>query len=368
VDIDRPRLESRLKTYFDPDVSHEEMRRLAPGVMERTARFDPEKTRDYLRKRGFRPEGIVRYAYRPFDVRWLYWEGETDLLDRNRAEYVPHINEENVWLSAGQRNRKEDFYQPQFTRQLADHHLVESNVGMFPLWLLLHQTNTPNLSAAAVRILKDLAVDADSLFFHVLSVLHSPAYKSENKSALRQDWPRIPLPKSKETLISSAGLGFQIAALLDTETPVPGVTIGKINDDLKVLAVFERTDGKQANPASGDLDLIVGWGHAGKGGITMPGKGLVRESGGALDIYLNENTRWRNVPKAVWEYTIGGYQVIKKWLSYREKGLLGRGLTPDEVRYVTEMARRIAALIALLPALDENYRKVIKSTYPWPRS
>ena len=61
------------------------------------------------------------------------------------------------------------------------------------------------------------------------------------------------------------------------------------------------------------------------------------------------------MPVAVWEYTIGGYPVIKKWLSYREKALLGRGLTIDEVRYVAETARRIAALIALQRSLDENY-------------
>jgi hypothetical protein len=73
------------------------------------------------------------------------------------------------------------------------------------------------------------------------------------------------------------------------------------------------------------------------------------------------------VPEAVWEYTIGGYQVIKKWLSYREKPLLGRGLTSDEVRYVTEMARRLAALIALQTSLDDNYRKVIKATDSWPK-
>ena len=69
--------------------------------------------------------------------------------------------------------------------------------------------------------------------------------------------------------------------------------------------------------------------------------------------------------ETVWDYTIGGYQVIKKWLSYREKDLLGRGLSPEEVRYVTEMARRIAALIALQPALDDNYRNVVNATYPW---
>ncbi len=65
------------------------------------------------------------------------------------------------------------------------------------------------------------------------------------------------------------------------------------------------------------------------------------------------------MPVPVWEYTIGGYQVIKKWLSYREKPLLGRGLTVAEVRTVTETARRIATLIDLQPQLDENYRAVI---------
>jgi hypothetical protein len=48
--------------------------------------------------------------------------------------------------------------------------------------------------------------------------------------------------------------------------------------------------------------------------------------------------------------------VIKKWLSYREKALLGRSLMVDEVRDVTAMARRIAAILLLAPALDASYR------------
>ena len=71
-------------------------------------------------------------------------------------------------------------------------------------------------------------------------------------------------------------------------------------------------------------------------------------------------------PLNVWAYTLGGYQVLKKWLSYREKALLGRGLTLDEVSYVTDMARRLAALLLLQPALDANYRAVKASTTPWP--
>jgi len=60
----------------------------------------------------------------------------------------------------------------------------------------------------------------------------------------------------------------------------------------------------------------------------------------------------------VWSYYIGGYQVIKKWLSYREKSLLGRGLTMDETLYIREMTRRLAALVMLGPELDTNYQAV----------
>jgi hypothetical protein len=71
------------------------------------------------------------------------------------------------------------------------------------------------------------------------------------------------------------------------------------------------------------------------------------------------------VPEEVWDYTIGGYQVMKKWLSYREFALLGRALTPDEAREVTQMARRIAALLLLQPELDANYQRVKSNTYDW---
>ena len=84
------------------------------------------------------------------------------------------------------------------------------------------------------------------------------------------------------------------------------------------------------------------------------------------NVYLNDTAYWRNVPANVWEYTIGGYQVIKKWLSYREYGLLGRALTTDEAREVTHMARRIAAIVLLYPALDTNYMAVKQTTAPWP--
>ena len=234
---------------------------------------------------------------------------------------------------------------------------------------------------------------AATLFFHAVAILHSPTYRKENSGALRQDWPRIPLPASKEKLLASAELGQQIAALLDTETPVVGVTTGTIRPELKTIAVIAHTEGKLLSAE--DLQVTAGWGHGGKGGITMPGKGKTvlreavaraaspqaesprestvaeTESAGetptvrTYDIYLNNFAYWRNVPHCVWEYTIGGYQVMKKWLSYRELELLGRALTIDEVREVTNMARRIAAILLLETELDENYEQVKSNVYEW---
>ena len=75
-----------------------------------------------------------------------------------------------------------------------------------------------------------------------------------------------------------------------------------------------------------------------------------------LDVHLNAESYWSNIPQNVWDYTLGGYQVIKKWLSYREQGVLGRPLKPDEVVYVSEMVRRITAILIMGPALDTNYQ------------
>ena len=59
-----------------------------------------------------------------------------------------------------------------------------------------------------------------------------------------------------------------------------------------------------------------------------------------FDIYLNGEAFWRNVPTAVWHYRLGGYQVLKKWLSYRERGILNGSLWAEEVQHFTDTTRR----------------------------
>ena len=64
-----------------------------------------------------------------------------------------------------------------------------------------------------------------------------------------------------------------------------------------------------------------------------------------IDIHLNAHAFWRNVPAAVWNYKLGGYQVLKKWLSYRERNIVDRPLRLSEIQYFTDTARRIAEIL-----------------------
>ena len=95
-------------------------------------------------------------------------------------------------------------------------------------------------------------------------------------------------------------------------------------------------------------------------------EGLARLGSTVVDVYLNGLCAWTNVPERVWEVYIGGYQVMKKWLSYREYSFLKRPMTLAEAEEVQSMARRLAALCLLQPELDANYLKVKRSTWSAP--
>ncbi len=380
VDIDRSALEARMALYFDSTVDDRTLGSELVDLMRTTPDFDAKATRSLLAALGVQSGQLIRYAYRPFDLRWLYWHERTRLLDRNRSDYVSQVSQGNLWLLTTGRTRKGIPEPPIAATRLADLNLMDSGMRATPLVLRqvhgsldgVDSTGHPNLSERADAYLKQLKAAHEDLFFHALAVMHSAAYRDANAGALRQDWPRIPLPARPDVLRACADLGREIAALLDTEAPVAGVTSGVLRPELKAIAPLARLDGQPL--AAADFALTAGWGSAGQGGVTMPGKGRVEtraasevEAVGGFgprthDVYLNAQACWRHVPTDVWNYTLGGYQVLKKWLSYREHTLLGRPLTLDEVKTFTAIARRIAALLLLRDRLDASYQAASADT------
>lgn len=405
IDIERDALEQRMRLYLDPKVEWSDLVDVIPSLTEDAARFDAKKARPkVLAAEKFLVERLRRYVVRPFDNQWCYYSGVRPLWNEPRPGLWAQCWRGNAFLLSRMRPGKSPEGPPMyFTPLLSDDHLLSPDAACFPLRLRDgHRTGDErqgellaepdegharaNLSGNANAYLLELGIrawdrDADTaglLWMHSLAIGYSPKYIAENADGIRQDWPRIPLPATKELLTASAKLGRNIAALLDTETLASSVTSGSIPDELKHIANIARAGGGSLDPRKGELALTAGWGHAGKGGITMPGKGkLATRAAPKLppalgakvhDVYLNDVAYWANIPEKVWDYTIGGYQVMKKWLSYRERPLLGRDLTMEEAEYVTEMARRIAAILLMSNALDENYEACKSQPYAWPKA
>ncbi|HZG51260.1 MAG TPA: type ISP restriction/modification enzyme, partial [Pyrinomonadaceae bacterium] len=294
VDIDRARLVKRMEKYFDQNISHEEMRRIAPGAMENSSGFKAEEIRDFLRRRGFLTQNIVRFLYRPMDARWLYWEPETKLLDRNRSEYFPQIFKGNIFLFTTGMTRKHDFEPALCTRLLNDLNCMDSGARGFPLYLApanktLFDIETAekqiNITDRASEFLTTLSGSEEDLFYHCLCILHSPVYRLEHAAALRQSWPRVPLPASAEALRASAALGRQVAAILAYDAADPdaaqasqlrGITHTPLRAEMRSIGVVSRVGGGQLRLNEGELALNVNWGFAGQNGV-MPGRGKTVE-------------------------------------------------------------------------------------------
>ncbi len=381
VDTDLDRLKVRIDDYFNPDLTHDEIARRYPGAMKNTSVNNAHKIRNViLEHSGPSDSGFIRYTYRPFDNRWLYREVDSGLLDRPRPDYRPHVFEGNLWLSSAQHLRK-GAEEPQtcFTQEMASLHLIERGSNMFPVWLREDGLEAasigrrPNLSEAAQGYLRRVGASVEDLFHYVLATLHDPAYRKANAGALRMEWPRIPLPGLAERRCERRCGNFSPIRLRGAANS-RACWIPTLKRSGRNAGSFEIGYGRHRRSYHGtrrpdawadDFDVTAGWGHYGAGEAVMPGGGRAveraytkeeRDALGdarsvlgekAFDVYLNERALWRCVPAAVWNYKLGGYQVLKKWLSYRERNILDRPLKPEEVQHFMHTARRIAGILTL---------------------
>lgn len=383
IGFDREELSGRMRGYLDPALSFAQAAPANPALAEDRARYTAASTRiGVLAQEGFQDANVRRYCFYAFDARWAYVTGVRPLWNEPRPQLL-HVAPDAAGFLALRRQQVADpeGFPGLWSSCLADDHALHKDAFLVPVIENLSGTPRPNLSPAAAGYLAavGLAPDAEGaalVWHHALATLYSPAYLTENAAGLRQGWPRLPLPGDPDALRRSAALGRALAALLDPDAPVVGVTQGDIRPELRAVAVpTTRPDHAR------DFAIDAGWGSRTAKGVTAPGRGSLERrpfdaaeaematqaailGASVCDINLNPSTCWRGVPEKVWEVRIGGYQVLKKWLSYREASTTGRPLTAAEVGHFQASARRLAAILLLGPELNRAYLDCVAAHRP----
>lgn len=413
-----------MKRYLDDNLEWSQIETDRTGLTMNAAGFDAKAVRNkVIKAEKFDINRVVRYLRRPFDVGWAYVSDVSPLWNRSRPDLRKSLGTKFLLTrpAAAATPEGSPFY---MTTLLGEQDSIRGHAYYFPV----HTSQTlatrideekqdvaksnrkksiskkqfliANLSDRARDYLRNIGMakpeeDSDameSLWMHALAIGYSQDYLNENSDGVREDWPQIPIPGDKNKLIESANLGREIFNLLDLTGDDPNRVIAKIKPEIKEIASVSRVGGGSLNSEMNDTLVNVGWAHIGEDGIAMPGSGksdqreytaeeieaIGRESGlskiemmkllgpTTYDIFLNDVAYWKNVPLGVWEFTIGGFQVAKKWLSYREECMLRRKLTIEEIREFSSICRRISTLLILTPKLNSNYHDCCNSPYPWP--
>jgi predicted helicase len=352
----RSELEARMRDYFDyENVTSEQLFARHPGFVVGRAPQDAQAVRAAMEAGhvAYRDQHIVRFLYRPLDVRWLYWETARGLINRPRPNLAPHVLgvREQRFIVTNQTRRRSDGARPTFSSAVPGWNSMDPDARAVPRLLMAsgagvgaqlglasvqHAITNVNpewiAAARAAGVGGEDTEVGDVIFFALAGVMHSPSSLA-TQSQDADDYPTVSLPRDRPLLEQAAQLGRRVVALHDPDTFVEGVTTGLIDPQLAALAVPEMTTG---------APVLI------RGRVNHAGGEWLGDHETIGSIWINDHDRWTNVPQEVVDYAVGGYPLIRKYLSYR----VGATLTQDDIRVVTEFCRRIARLLELQPDAD----------------
>ncbi|MDM8549385.1 N-6 DNA methylase [Desulfobacterales bacterium HSG2] len=307
-----------------------------------------------LRKSELNEDNVCKISYRPFDDRWTYYTGKSKGFHcMPRGQVMQHLlRGENVGLALCRQFKTGDQYVHSFiTKQIIESSYVSNRTSeitsMLPLYLYPetdgqqtfddNKDRKPNLNDEIVRQIAD---GIGLIFTHekektkntfapidildyIYAVLHSPAYREKYKEFLKTDFPRVPYPRDKKTFRQLIKLGGELRTIHLLENPKVEQFVSSYPKDgdnvisRKIVKKdFEITDRKKQ-------------------------LGRVR---------INDEQYFGNVPKAAWEFYIGGYQPAQKWLKDRK----GRELSSDDILHYQKIIVALSETGKLMKKIDKT--------------
>ena len=190
----------------------------------------------------------------------------------------------------------------------------------------------------------------EDIFHYAYAVFHSPTYRTRYAEFLKIDFPRLPLTSDVGLFRALAQLGADLVAL-------------HLLEDDYAAASWNLGDHK-GSPLRHPITTSV----EGVNGTTM-GTFSKSECYQGGRVYLDTSNRacsstFDGVPEDVWQFHIGGYQVLYKWLYDRRgtKGEPGRTLTPEDIAHYQRIVVALKETMRLMAEIDA----VIEKHGGWP--
>jgi hypothetical protein len=349
-DFDRKELEKRMTTFFSKEPPSSFLQHYR---VEDSSSYDIETRR---RERKFSKTAIQRCLYRPFDVRWLYYD--VGLTSRPAEKVMKHLLAGNNFaICALRQSRRGEDGAFLATEMLVNKDAVSLfDIGtVFPLYLcsngeaeeqtelVPHENGRrPNLSEKFVKEFADVldlkfiadgrgdlkkTFGPEDIFNYIYAVFYSPSYRKRYIEFIKLDFPRVPMPYFFDLFRALCKTGEKLVALHTMRERIDN----EVEFDVRGSNLVEQVNYVARNKESKNRNGRV---------------------------YINSEQYFDGISPAVWQMRIGGYQVCEKWLKDRK----GRVLTHDEIEHYQRTVSALDETRMLMAQIDS----LISDYGGWP--
>ena len=344
IDFDKNALKRRIAQFRDKKLPDEIIQQTY-GLKDKS-NWKLKDARESIIKDEDWEKAITKILYRPFDVQWIFYHDP--VIERSRKEVMQHMLKENFALSVGRAGQVVGLERP-WNVVFVSEHIVDFNVFyrggelLFPLYLYQQKdkpkkrsfgstmmlfepqaeytAKKPNLSPALVEKLTNefkKEPTPEQIFYYIYAILYSNTYRTKYAEFLKIDFPRIPFTRDYTLFKKMAGYGERLIELhllktSEIDTPIAKFQ-GKGNDKVEKLK-YEK------------------------------GK-----------LFINKDQYFEGILPEVWEYQIGGYQVLDKWLKDRKD----RALSLDDIKHYCGIVAVLKKTIEIQDKIDSIYPGIEK--------
>jgi len=278
-----------------------------------------EKAQQDIKNSGVKKELITRILYRPFDFRYTYYTGNSrGFIVYPLDEVMSNMFKDNIGLIF---NRREELPVPYshflVTNKITEHCClsIKTTCSLAPLYIYKEKDGTfqkiPNINPKLSGYLSNIYkkdVSPEEILSYIYAVVYSTRYRTKYAELLRDDFPRIPFIENIELFSKLSDLGNELISL--------HLLKNKLYSDIK----FD---------IAGDNKISLIKYHDNK-------------------IFINNIQYFDGINEETWNFYIGGYKVLEKYLKSRK----GRQLEIEELEHFIQIIEIIKKTIEIKTRID----------------